>query len=87
MYEAQQKRAELSKLSKQIGAFKNDKQKMQELKDKASQLKKDVVDLEKVADDFDKNAYEILIRVPNISLDSVPVGKDENDNHSDTNIW
>ncbi|AEI89771.1 serine--tRNA ligase [Mycoplasmopsis bovis] len=81
MYEAQQKRAELSKLSKQIGAFKNEKQKMQELKDKASQLKKEVVDLEKVADDFDKNAYEILIRVPNISLDSVPVGKDENDNH------
>ncbi len=81
------KEPELSKLSKQIGAFKNDKQKMQELKDKASQLKKEVVDLEKVADDFDKNAYEILIRVPNISLDSVPVGKDENDNHVIQTHW
>nr|WP_318026919.1 hypothetical protein [Mycoplasmopsis bovis] len=87
MYEAQQKRAELSKLSKQIGAFKNDKQKMQELKDKASQLKKDVVDLEKVADDFDKNAYEILIRVPNISLRFSSSGKRWKWQSCDTNIW
>ncbi|MCE6114939.1 serine--tRNA ligase [Mycoplasmopsis agalactiae] len=80
MHDAQIKRSELSKLSKQIGSFKDDKAKMNELKLQASNLKKDVVELEKNADEFDQKAYEIIISIPNISLDSVPVGKDENDN-------
>lgn len=48
MHDAQIKRSELSKLSKQIGSFKDDKAKMNELKLQASNLKKDVVELEKM---------------------------------------
>ncbi len=80
MYEAQQKKAELSKFSKQFVEFKNDKKKLAQLQKEVALIKKEAQDLEKKATDIDKSVYEVLITIPNISLDEVPVGKDDKQN-------
>ncbi|MBZ4203594.1 serine--tRNA ligase [Mycoplasma tauri] len=80
MFKSQQKRAELSKFSKEIGKNKDNKELLNELKNKASELKNEVVLLEKEANECDEKSQKILHTIPNIPLESVPIGADENSN-------
>ncbi|MGV2392597.1 UNVERIFIED_CONTAM: serine--tRNA ligase [Campylobacter lari] len=80
MFDAQQKRSELSNLSKLFAANKNDKIKLEELKSEAESLKKEVQELEIKAKEVDDQVTDLLRRIPNIPLETVPIGKDETDN-------
>ncbi|UUD35415.1 serine--tRNA ligase [Mycoplasmopsis caviae] len=80
MFEAQSKKAELTKFSKEFAKHKNDKVKLSELQKQVAIIKKEQVKLEEEAKNIEKKVDEMLIRIPNISLDDVPLGKDEKQN-------
>ncbi|WP_027334595.1 serine--tRNA ligase [Mycoplasmopsis felifaucium] len=80
MFEAQQKRAILSSLSKQFPSLKNDKEAFNKLKAECDVLKKEVVALENNASETDALVNDLLIRIPNLPMDFVPRGNDDRDN-------
>ncbi|WBP84013.1 serine--tRNA ligase [Mycoplasmopsis edwardii] len=80
MFEAQNKKSELTKLSKLFGQFKNDQAKIQEIKAQIEVIKKEEQELNKSAEDLNNVINEYLLSIPNLPLETVPVGKDENDN-------
>ncbi|MCU4706769.1 serine--tRNA ligase [Mycoplasma sp. CSL7503-lung] len=80
MFIAQNKKAELAKLSKEFGALKDNPEAINELKEKISQAKKEEEELSKIADQLNFEINELLSKIPNLPLESVPVGLDENDN-------
>ncbi|VEU75637.1 seryl-tRNA synthetase [Mycoplasmopsis maculosa] len=80
MYEAQQKRAELSNFSKLFAQNKNDKDKLSELKKQADVIKKQALELESKASEIEQKVSQLLFQIPNIPLESVPLGNDDNDN-------
>ncbi|WP_338822981.1 serine--tRNA ligase [Mycoplasmopsis felifaucium] len=80
MFEAQQKRAILSSLSKQFPSLKNDKEAFNKLKAECDVLKKEVVALENNASETEALVNELLIRIPNLPMDFVPRGNDDRDN-------
>ncbi|WP_029513749.1 serine--tRNA ligase [Mycoplasmopsis primatum] len=80
MHNAQKKRAELSKFSKEIGKFKNDPAQMNAMKEHALILKQEVQKLEKQSENYEKSANKIIETIPNLPLETIPVGKSDNDN-------
>lgn len=80
MFEAQSKKAELTKFSKEFAANKNNKTKLAKLQKEVAAIKKEQVALEEAARNIEKKVNDILIRIPNISMEDVPLGKDENQN-------
>ncbi|QZE12108.1 serine--tRNA ligase [Mycoplasma sp. Ms02] len=80
MFDAQNKKAELSKLSKLFGEFKNDAQKIKEIKDQITSIKTEQETLETQANNLNEELEKLLHTIPNIALDEVPVGKDEEEN-------
>ncbi|MCS4536553.1 serine--tRNA ligase [Mycoplasma sp. CSL7475-4] len=81
MHDAQTKRAELSKFTKEeFTNAKGDKEKISRLKIKAAELKKEQVELEKKAQEIDEASNQLLWTIPNVTLDSVPVGKSDKNN-------
>lgn len=74
------KKAEINKLSKEIGELKKNKQDATELMNKVTSLK---LEMEKDATELDAvqtKLNNILLNIPNLPHDSVPVGKSEDDN-------
>lgn len=74
------KKAEINKLSREIGELKKSKQDASEPMGKVAALK---AEMEKEAKDLDEvqaKQSSFLLTLPNLPVDSVPVGKDEEEN-------
>jgi seryl-tRNA synthetase len=69
-------------LSEQVGeAIKSgNKTKAEEIKEQVKQIKNEVETLEDTQREVYAKLREVLFSIPNIPDESVPVGKDENDN-------
>ncbi|MEE3928269.1 serine--tRNA ligase [Mycoplasmopsis ciconiae] len=80
MFEAQNKKAELSKMSKSFAQFKNDPDKLQEVKNQISVIKQEQISLQNKADNVNNELNDLLLNIPNIPLNEVPVGPDESMN-------
>jgi seryl-tRNA synthetase len=74
------KKAELNKLSREIGELKKTKQDatgpMGQVADLKAQMEKEAKDL----DEVQAKQYSLLLNIPNLPDSSVPVGKDEEEN-------
>ncbi|TDV24485.1 seryl-tRNA synthetase [Mycoplasmopsis mustelae] len=80
MSDAQNAKSKLSQLSKQFQFYKNDKIRLEQLKQEIVKIKQDEVNLNQHANSLNTKINEMLLSIPNLPLDSVPVGSDENDN-------
>ncbi|QSF13518.1 serine--tRNA ligase [Mycoplasma sp. Mirounga ES2805-ORL] len=79
MFQAQQKRAELSKFSKEFAKAKS-KEEISLLQKEVSIIKAEASKLEEEAKVIEQKVNDMLYKIPNISLDDVPKGLDENQN-------
>lgn len=75
-------RASRNSISKEIGAFmaKGKKEEAVEAKKQVETMAKELVDLEAQEDTLAKKINEIMLVIPNIIDDSVPIGKDDSQN-------
>ncbi|VEU70061.1 serine--tRNA ligase [Mycoplasmopsis glycophila] len=80
MFDAQNKKAELAKLSKLFGQYKNEPDKLNDLKAQIAKLKQEESELTLNSDNLNSEIEELLLQIPNIPMEDVPFGEDENDN-------
>ncbi|MFV8480960.1 serine--tRNA ligase [Mycoplasma sp. 653B] len=80
MNQAQMKKAELAKLSKEFGTLKNQPAALAQLKEQIAQIKVQEAQLTADADALNSRIEELILQIPNETLPEVPVGADENDN-------
>jgi Seryl-tRNA synthetase len=74
-------RAERNKLSLEISEEKKQgKEPSKELLEKVSEVKKQIEQQEPLVEQYESKLNELLWTMPNILHESVPYGKDENDN-------
>ncbi|MCR5367275.1 serine--tRNA ligase [Eubacterium sp.] len=80
--EADQLRSEKNVISKQIGAFmaKGDKEGSEEAKKKVAENAARLAQLEEKKPIVDEKVRKIMLTIPNIIDDSVPIGKDDSEN-------
>ncbi len=74
------KKAEINKLSKEIGELKKNKQDADEHMKKVAQLKTFMQSDSEELDKISSEQSSILLTIPNLPVASVPVGKDEEEN-------
>ncbi len=72
--------SERNSISKDLGKNKNDKEKFETLSKKVSDIKVEIQNLEKDTDKLKKELDNILLSIPNIPDESVPVGNNESSN-------
>lgn len=79
---ASELRGKKNQLSKQIGKLfaSNQKQVAEKVKDEIAQIDKQLQDLEVVEEKTKKELKEIMMKIPNIIEDTVPIGKDDSEN-------
>jgi len=79
---ADQAKAEMNKLSKEIGKlFKEGKTgEAIQAKNRTSELKKNIKQLDQEFSSIDEKVSELLVQLPNVPHDSVPAGKSAEDN-------
>ncbi|MFV8474741.1 serine--tRNA ligase [Mycoplasma sp. Z631] len=80
MNQAQMKKSELAKLSKEFGKLKNQPAALVQLKEQIAQIKVQEAQLTADADALNSRIEELILQIPNETLPEVPVGADENDN-------
>ncbi|AIA29193.1 seryl-tRNA synthetase [Mycoplasmopsis californica] len=80
MFLAQSKKAELSQFSKLFAQFKEDKAKLDDLRAKANEIKKEQLKLSSESDLIEQKSNELLQTIPNITLDDVPFGVSDQEN-------
>ena len=80
--EAETAQAEQNRASKEVGAAKarGDDTEFERLRALVSQKKADMARMQAEAADLDGQLRDLLMTIPNLPLDSVPDGKDEDDN-------
>jgi len=80
--EAQSLRAEKNALSKQIGALmgQGKKEEAEEVKKKVAEFSARQAELEKLEPEYAEKVNKIMMVIPNIIDDSVPIGKDDSEN-------
>lgn len=80
--EAESAQAEQNRASKEVGAAKarGDDAEFERLRALVSQKKADMARMQAEAADLDGQLRDLLMTIPNLPLDSVPDGKDEDDN-------
>ncbi len=78
--QADNKRAEKNKLSTTFKEFKNDEEKIKTIKNRIKEIDKEIRKLEEKEKELFERRYFLLLNFPNMHLDDVPIGKDENDN-------
>ena len=80
--EADQLRADKNKISKEIGRFmaQGDKAAAEEAKQKVAAFSKRLAELEEEAPKVEEELRKIMLVIPNIIDDSVPIGKDDSEN-------
>lgn len=74
------KKAEVNKLSREIGELKKNKLDADSLMQQVASLKKSMEADSAELDEVQKNQNSILLNIPNLPDSSVPVGKDEEEN-------
>lgn len=74
------KKAEINKLSREIGELKKNKQNADAPMKQVADLKLSMENDARELDDVQKKQNQILLMIPNLPDASVPVGKDENEN-------
>lgn len=79
---ADELRKKRNEISSQIGAFVREKQmdKMQDAKNEVNKINKELADLEKEEEKLAEEIKDIMLIIPNIIDDSVPLGKDDTEN-------
>ncbi|UUM19864.1 MULTISPECIES: serine--tRNA ligase [unclassified Mycoplasma] len=80
MFQAQSQKAELGKLSKDFGKYKNNPEKLAELKTIIAQIKEKETLLNQQVDSLNEQIQKLALEIPNLPLDEIPFGKDEQDN-------
>lgn len=80
MSEAQLTKNLISNISKKIPQLKNNPEELEKTKSEVKEIKNKFLELEKQSNEYEKRVNFILDRLPNLPLDDVPYGKDENDN-------
>ncbi|VEU78144.1 serine--tRNA ligase [Mycoplasmopsis columbinasalis] len=80
MFEAQQKKAQLSAFSKEFVRLKDNPNELANLKKQIEVIKKEQLTLEKNAKTFDDKVQSILETLPNLPLDEVPLGNSDLEN-------
>lgn len=80
--EADQLRASRKSLSKQIGALmgQGKKEEAEEVKRQVTANSNRLAELEKLEKEFGEKVTAIMLRIPNIIDDSVPIGRDDSEN-------
>ncbi len=78
--ETEQLQAQRNTVAKQIGAAKKSGQDATELMQKGSEIASKLSDLEKRTEELKKALTDLLLTIPNLPHESVPVGKDETEN-------
>lgn len=76
----QQLQADRNRFSKEIGAKKSRKETTTDLEAQVRTIGERIVELEQQAKLFDEEQRRLLLEIPNLPHDSVPRGKDANDN-------
>ncbi|WP_435259202.1 serine--tRNA ligase [Thioclava sp. FR2] len=79
---AEEAQAEQNKASKEVGAAKakGDEAEFERLRALVAEKKAQIADLQAKAAEEDAALRDMLMRIPNLPLDEVPEGRDENDN-------
>ena len=78
--EVEGRRAEVKKLSREIGQLKKNGQDAKKEMTKVASIKKEIEDSGLTLEKIQKQQQEILSVIPNIPADDVPVGEDESSN-------
>lgn len=78
--ETEQLQAQRNAVAKQIGAAKKSGQDATELLKKGSEIASKLSDLEKRTEELKEALTDLLLTIPNLPHESVPVGKDETEN-------
>ena len=78
--ETEQLQAQRNAVAKQIGAAKKSGQDATELLKKGSEIASKLSDLEKRTEELNTAVTDLLLTIPNLPHESVPVGKDETEN-------
>ncbi len=78
--ETEQLQAQRNAVAKQIGAAKKSGQDASELMKKGSEIASKLSELEKRTEELKKSLTDLLLTIPNLPHESVPVGKDETEN-------
>jgi seryl-tRNA synthetase len=78
--ELQQLQADRNRLSKEIGAKKSKNESTSELEAEVRKIGDTIVDLEKRVSELDEQQRTVLLEIPNLPHESVPVGKDASGN-------
>ncbi len=73
-------KAHRNKLSEQIASLKKNKEDASSIVAATKDLREDIAEAEKIAEEADARLRNILLNIPNLPDDSVPVGKSEADN-------
>lgn len=75
-------RGEKNKISKEIGAYmaKGEKKEAEEVKEKVVKINQELADLEESENNLEKEIKDIMILIPQIIDESVPLGKDDTEN-------
>jgi len=74
--ELQQLQAERNRLSKEIGAKKSKGESTNDVEAEVKSIGAKIVDLEQRAANFDEQQRNLLLEIPNLPHQSVPLGKD-----------
>ncbi|WP_027334395.1 serine--tRNA ligase [Mycoplasma elephantis] len=80
MFSNQEMQSKIKALSSDIAKNKNDKKIVEDIKNQITEIKNNQQKLKKKEDELNEFVKYNLERIPNIPLDEVPVGKDENNN-------
>ena len=80
--EADDLRSKMNKISKQIGALmgQGKKEEAEAVKKEVAEIKQKIKDLEPVEKELSEKVTSIMMRIPNIIDESVPIGKDDSCN-------
>lgn len=80
--EADSLRAERNKISKQIGALmgQGKKDEAEEVKKKVGEYATRLAEVEVLEKEYDEKLTEVMMKIPNIIDESVPIGKDDSEN-------
>ena len=75
-------KSEKNKLSSEIGILMRDgkKEEAETIKEKITNMNNEIADLEKKEEELEKEIKDIMMVIPNIMDESVPIGKDDSEN-------
>ncbi|MCU9932659.1 serine--tRNA ligase [Mycoplasmopsis cynos] len=80
MFDAQSKKSELTRLSKLFAHYKNEPRALINLKNEIDQVKAAETKLAADVETLNKKINDLLVIIPNLPLDNVPIGENEDQN-------